>query len=96
MSQPVKPKGRSMPAVTIYTMPYCSYCLRAKSLFARKGVAFEEIDVSGSQALREAMIKRAGGRYTVPQIFIGERHIGGSDEVHALDAKGELDRILQS
>jgi glutaredoxin 3 len=85
-----------MPQVTIYTTPYCFYCLRAKSLFTRKGVAFDEIDISGSAAQREAMIKRAGGSYTVPQIFIGDRHIGGSDELHALDAKGELDPILQS
>jgi glutaredoxin 3 len=85
-----------MPPVTIYTTPYCSYCMRAKNLLTRKGVTFEEIDVSGSSALRDAMIKRSGGRYTVPQIFIGARHVGGSDELHALDAKGDLDPLLQS
>jgi glutaredoxin 3 len=85
-----------MPPVTIYTTPYCSYCLRAKNLLTRKGVTFEEIDVSESSALRDAMIKRSGGRYTVPQIFIGARHVGGSDELHALDAKGDLDPLLQS
>ena len=85
-----------MPPVTIYTTPYCPYCSSAKTLLKRKDVAFDEIDVSASAAQREAMIARAGGRYTVPQIFIGERHIGGCDELHALDAKGELDRLLQS
>jgi glutaredoxin 3 len=85
-----------MPPVTIYTTPYCSYCLRAKNLLTRKGVTFEEIDVSESSALRDAMMKRSGGRYTVPQIFIGARHVGGSDELHALDAKGDLDPLLQS
>ncbi len=85
-----------MPPVTIYTSPYCPYCLRAKSLLKRKGVDFDEIDVSRSAALREAMIERAHGRYTVPQIFFGDYHAGGCDELHALDAKGELDRILQS
>lgn len=85
-----------MPAVTIYTTPYCPYCLRAKALLKRKGVTFEEIDVSESPDLRQAMVARAGGSYTVPQIFVGDRHIGGSDELHALDANGELDPILQS
>ncbi len=85
-----------MALVTIYTTPYCSYCLRAKSLLKRKNVDFEEIDVSESSVLREAMIKRAGGSYTVPQIFIAGRHVGGSDDLYALDAKGELDPLLQS
>jgi glutaredoxin 3 len=85
-----------MSPVTIYTTPYCSYCLRAKGLLKRKGVVFEEIDVGGSIELRKAMIQRAAGNYTVPQIFIGDRHIGGSDELHALDAKGELDPLLQN
>ncbi len=85
-----------MPPVTIYTTPYCPYCLRAKSLLSSKGVVFEEIDVSRSAEAREAMIARAAGGYTVPQIFVGGRHIGGCDDLHALDAKGELDRLLQS
>jgi glutaredoxin 3 len=85
-----------MPPVTIYTTPFCPYCVRAKSLLNLKGVIFEEIDVSKSAKLREAMIVRAGGGYTVPQIFIRDKHIGGSDELHALDAKGELDPLLQS
>ncbi|MGB8738296.1 MAG: glutaredoxin 3 [Rhodomicrobium sp.] len=85
-----------MPQVTIYTTPYCPYCMRAKHLLKRKGVKFDEIDVSASVALREAMIERARGSYTVPQIFIGDYHAGGCDDLHALDAKGELDRLLQS
>ncbi len=85
-----------MQQVTIYTTPFCPYCARAKSLLMHKSVEFEEIDVSRSASLREAMIARAQGGYTVPQIFIGGRHVGGCDELHALDAKGELDRLLQS
>ncbi len=85
-----------MAPVTIYTMPFCPYCTRAKRLLQHKGVTFEEIDVSRSSASREAMIARANGSYTVPQIFIGDRHIGGSDDLYALDAKGELDPLLQS
>ncbi|MGO9546034.1 MAG: glutaredoxin 3 [Rhodomicrobium sp.] len=84
-----------MPPVTIYTTPTCPYCVRAKGLLKYKGVAFEEIDVSRSPELRQAMIERSGG-YTVPQILIGGRPIGGCDDLHALDAKGELDRLLQN
>lgn len=85
-----------MAPITVYTTPYCPYCIRAKSLLARKGVAFEEIDVSGSAELRDKMTERANGRYTVPQIFIGGRHVGGCDDLYALDAKGELDSLLES
>jgi glutaredoxin 3 len=85
-----------MPQITVYTTPYCPYCMRAKALLTRKGVPFEEIDVSRSPAERDAMIKRANGGYTVPQIFIGGRHVGGCDDLYALDAKGELDPLLQS
>ncbi len=85
-----------MPPVVIYTTPYCPYCTQAKNLLKSKGVAFEEIDVGGSREAREAMIEKAGGRYTVPQIFIGSQHVGGCDDLHALNAKGELDRLLQS
>jgi glutaredoxin 3 len=88
-------EGRPMPPVTIYTTPTCPYCVAAKNLLRHKGVEFEEIDVSRSRALREAMIEISGG-YTVPQILIGGRPIGGCDDLHALDAKGELDRMLQS
>lgn len=85
-----------MAPVTIYTTPFCPYCIRAKNLLKTKGVAFKEIDVSYSGELRSQMVERAGGRYTVPQIFIGDLHIGGSDDLYALDAKGELDSLLQS
>ncbi len=84
-----------MPPVTIYTTPGCPYCRRAKMLLTRKDVAYEEIDVS-DPALRQVMIERAGGGYTVPQIFIGSQHIGGCDELYALDAKGDLDPLLQN
>jgi glutaredoxin 3 len=84
-----------MPPVTIYTTPGCPFCRRAKILLTSKGVAYDEIDVSAAKA-REAMMARAGGSYTVPQIFIGDTHVGGCDDIHALDAKGELDPLLQS
>jgi glutaredoxin 3 len=83
-----------MPSVTIYTTPWCPYCKTAKSLLDRKSVAYDEIDVDGKPELRQAMTARAGGRTSVPQIFIGETHVGGSDDIHALDARGELDRLL--
>jgi glutaredoxin 3 len=85
-----------MADVTIYTGLLCGYCARAKSLLTRKGVKFNEIDVTYSPEKRQEMITRAGGRQTVPQIFIAGRHVGGSDDLHALDAKGELDRLLAS
>ncbi len=84
-----------MPPVTIYTTPSCPYCRRAKNLLTRKGVSFEEIDAS-NPSTRAAMIERSGGGYTVPQIFIGSSHVGGCDDLFALEAKGELDPLLQS
>jgi glutaredoxin 3 len=84
-----------MSAVTIYTTPFCPYCYRAKKLLQSKGATYHEIDVSASGELRSEMIKRAGGRYTVPQIFIGTTHVGGSDDLHALDARGELEPLLK-
>jgi glutaredoxin 3 len=83
-----------MPPVTIYTTAFCGYCHSAKRLLAGKGVAFQEIDVSGDRVRREEMVQRAAGRQTVPQIFIGDRHVGGCDDLHALEAKGELDTLL--
>ncbi len=82
------------PRIEIYTTMFCPYCFAAKRLLKKKGVDYTEIDVTMNRALRSAMTERAGGRHTVPQIFIGSRHIGGSDELHALDAKGELDPLL--
>ncbi len=83
-----------MTRVEIYTTPTCSFCRMAKALLVKKDVNYEEIDVSGEVELRQRMISRAGGRYTVPQIFIGGRHIGGSEELHALDRAGRLDPML--
>ena len=83
-----------MPAITIYTTPYCPYCHAAKALLAEKGVAFREIDVSHDPAERQRMTIRANGRRTVPQIFVGDRHVGDCDFIHDLDRKGELDPLL--
>lgn len=83
-----------MPAVEIFTTRWCPYCHAAKALLARKGIAFTEIDVSGDWNGRQKMIERANGRTTVPQIFIGGTHVGGSDDLHALDRAGKLDPLL--
>ena len=83
-----------MQPVTIYTTMLCPYCHMAKRLLKEKGVAYEEINVSRS-ADREKMRSRAGGKNTVPQIFIGETHVGGCDELHALERDGTLDGLLQ-
>lgn len=83
-----------MPHIDIYTTPTCPYCIRAKELLRRKGAVFTEISVEGDPAGRAAMTERAGGASTVPQIFIDGRHIGGCDDLHALDAKGGLDPLL--
>lgn len=80
--------------VEIFTTPMCPYCYRAKALLERKGAAFEEIDVWAAPARRPEMVKRAGGRTTVPQIFINGEHVGGCDDLHALDAGGGLDPKL--
>ena len=83
-----------MADVTIYTTPFCPYCVAAKQLLDRKGQSFEEIDVARDPDLRTEMMARAGGRRTVPQIFVGAQHLGGFDDVAALDRRGELDPIL--
>jgi glutaredoxin 3 len=83
-----------LPAVTVYTRSWCPYCQAALELLTRKGVAFEEIEITGKSDLREAMAARAQGATSVPQIFIGERHVGGCDELYALDGNGELDQLL--
>jgi len=83
-----------MKTVEIYTTPTCPYCLAAKRLLTKKGAAFTEIDVSRDPALRDAMTVRANGRRSVPQIFIGGTHVGGSDDLHALDHDGKLDPLL--
>ncbi len=83
-----------MAKVEIYTSPLCPYCWRAKRLLGAKGVAFEEIDLWTDPARRSEMIERSEGRTTVPQIFIDGRLIGGSDDLHELERRGELDRLL--
>jgi glutaredoxin 3 len=85
-----------MPAVEIYTREFCGYCDAAKALLRRKGVAFTEIDVTGNRERRAEMSSRAQGRMTVPQIFIGSAHIGGCDELYALDQSGGLDPLLSA
>ena len=83
-----------MPKVTIYTTAFCPYCHSAKALLRRKNIEFSEIDVSYNAEERQRMITKAQGQRTVPQIFIGETHVGGSDELHALDRQGKLDPLL--
>lgn len=82
-----------MAKVTLYTTPWCPYCMQAKILLGQKNVAYEEIDVSGDPILRDQMTARAG-RHTVPQIFINDTPIGGCDELYALERAGELDHRL--
>ena len=83
-----------MAQVEIYTTQTCPYCIRAKRLLAAKGVTFKEYDVSADPALRVTMSARAHGGRTVPQIFIDDEHVGGCDDLHSLDAAGELDALL--
>lgn len=83
-----------MQPITIYTTPTCPYCMMAKRLLRKKNATFTEIDVSGDPAMRMKMMERAQGRRSVPQIFIGDTHVGGSDELHELDALGRLDPLL--
>lgn len=83
-----------MKPVEIYTTQTCPYCIAAKRLLVKKGVEFKEIDVAGQPQLRAAMTQRAGGRTSVPQIFIDGQHVGGCDDLHALDHAGKLDPML--
>lgn len=85
-----------MANIEVYTTKVCPYCVRAKNLLKSKGAAFEEHDVTGDDAAREALLKRANGMRTVPQIFINGQHIGGSDDLYALEQKGELDALLSA
>ena len=82
-----------MKEVLIYTKEVCPYCVRAKSLLQRKGIPFNEIKIT-NDVTKEEMMKKSGGRMTVPQIFIGEKSIGGCDDLYALDAAGKLDEAL--
>ncbi len=83
-----------MKRVEIYTTRTCPYCIAAKALLTKKGVSFEETDVGADPSLRSAMMARANGRRTVPQIFICGAHVGGCDDLHALDTAGKLDAML--
>ena len=83
-----------MPDIEIYSTALCPYCYRAKGLLKARGLEFREIDVTFGGEKRREMVTRAGGRTTVPQIFIDGRHIGGCDDLHALDRSGELDALL--
>ncbi len=84
-----------MATVEIYTTPYCGYCHRAKALLSSKGVSFSEVDVMADPSRRAEMTQRANGGRTVPQIFIDDKHIGGSDELGALERAGKLDALLK-
>ena len=83
-----------MPKIIIYSKDPCPYCVSAKNLLRRKGVEFTEIKIT-SDEIKSEMIAKSGGRMTVPQIFINEKHIGGCDDLHALDAAGKLDELLK-
>ncbi len=84
----------AMASITIYSTLLCPFCHRAKALLRRKGLDYLEIDVGMDAAKRREMEARANGRHTVPQIFIGERHVGGCDDLHALEAEGKLDELI--
>lgn len=83
-----------MKKVTLYTTPFCPYCVAAKRLLGQKGVGYEDIDLSREPGRRAEMMQRANGRRTVPQIFIGERHVGGFDDMNAMERAGKLDGLL--
>lgn len=83
-----------MASVTIYTRQFCSYCAAAKRLLTSKGVAFTEHDATGLPELRQEMISKANGASTFPQVFINGQHVGGSDDLHALEREGKLDPML--
>jgi glutaredoxin 3 len=85
-----------MPKIRIYTTPVCPYCVRAKALLKKKGANFDEINVFMNTDARAEMESKSGGRYTVPQIFIGDRHVGGCDDLYALERAGELDPLLSA
>jgi glutaredoxin 3 len=84
----------TQPAVTVYTSDWCPYCRRAKDLLTQKNLVFTEVDVEESPQLRAEMVARSGRR-TVPQIFIGDRHVGGCDDLFEFDRSGELDRLIE-
>ncbi len=83
-----------MKPVKIYTTTYCGYCVRAKDLLKRKGVDYQELDVTGDDAMRSKLVEMSGGQRTVPQIFIGDTHVGGYSDLARLDSEGKLDPML--
>lgn len=83
-----------MSDIVIYSTDYCPYCVKAKNLLKRKGQSFREIDITHDEALQKEMIEKSGGRRTVPQIFIGDTHVGGADDLQALESAGKLDGLL--
>jgi glutaredoxin 3 len=85
-----------MANITIYTTRTCSFCYAAKSLLTKKGLSFDEIDVSADPAARQRMMLRANGRRSVPQIFIGENHVGGNEDLYELERRGGLDQLLMA
>jgi glutaredoxin 3 len=84
-----------MPAVTIYTGSFCGYCLQVTALLKRRGIPYAEVSVEDEPGLREKLLARSGRR-TLPQVYVGERYIGGADELRALDASGELTQLMQT
>jgi glutaredoxin 3 len=87
---------RANPEVIMYSTTWCGYCQRARGLLERKGVGIREIKVDEDPSQRDLMVQKSGGRRTVPQIFIGARHVGGYDDLAALERAGELDLLLSS
>ncbi len=85
-----------MKPVKIYTTTYCGYCVRAKDLLTRKGVKYEEVDVTGNDDMRTKLVEMSGGQRTVPQIFIGDDHVGGYSDLARLDSEGRLDPMLRA
>ncbi|WPB73865.1 glutaredoxin 3 [Archangium violaceum] len=85
-----------MKPVKIYTTTYCGYCVRAKDLLTRKGVKYEELDVTGDDDARSKLVEMSGGQRTVPQIFIGDTHVGGYSDLARMESEGRLDPLLQA
>jgi glutaredoxin 3 len=83
-----------MPKVTVYSTTVCPYCVRAKMLLDKKGATYEEINLSKNPELRDEMLEKTGGKRTVPQIFIGDKHVGGCDDLYELELDGDLDQLL--
>lgn len=83
-----------MPNILIYSKDYCPYCVKAKQLLTRKGAPFQEIDITRDEKLQQEMLSKSNGRKTVPQIFIGDTHVGGCDDLYALEKDGKLDSLI--